>query len=275
MISFNSYSRLFIMVFSLGLVLWACDDNTLDPLDEETGIYSIYGVLDLNEETNYIRIRDLNAPFTAEATRELNAVVTLENLGIGTSEQLVSERTEQEGVYHHNFVVNGVIQPDTEYRLTIKRTDGVTVTVSEITPTKPEPVITSANTDCDTPIEVEFSPEKGGTLTYNIGFEFGRTYFLTTQVLRSDGNNPEKLSFAFTPADIIRSTIYSNLSQIRCHDLSSENFILLYRHYGPGLYEKIENDPFDILRSTERFGGYYNERLDIPIDTSRVCPQDC
>lgn len=270
-----SHSRLFIIILLFGVVLWACDENTLDPLDTDTGIYSIYGVLDLNEETNYIRVRDLNSPFTDEATRELNAEVTLENLSSGTVEVLESVRTENEDVYHHNFVVNGVIQPDTEYRITVKRTDGVTVAVASTTPTKPEPVITSANTDCYTPIEVEFAPVNGGTIVYIIVFQFRIPRSSPPRVLRSDGNNSGKLSFTFTPVDVIRSNLLSNLSHTLCHDLDSKNFIILYRHYGPGLYEKIENDPFDILRSTERFGGYYFERLEIPIDTSRVCPPDC
>jgi hypothetical protein len=270
--------RTCLYIFALSLIVWACD-NSLEPLDMDAGVYSIFGTLDLNKETNYIRVRDLNVPFTAEATRELNAVVTLENPGSGTVDVLESERLEHEGVYHHNFVVNGAIQPDTEYILTVERPDGVTITLSEITPTMPEPVINSFNTDCYTPIEVEFSPTNGGTIVYRIRFRFELfgTYFSAPRALRSNGNNQGKLSFTFTPIKKIPQLAGNPPPppNTRCHHMATDNLTVFYSHYGPGLYEKIENDPFDIMRSTERFGGFYVDSLEIPIDTSRVCPPDC
>ena len=80
----------YILLLAASFVFFYCD-NSFDPLDEETGIYAIYGVLDLNDSTNYIRIRDLNVPFTAEATESIDAEVSLEILDNAQSFTLNSE----------------------------------------------------------------------------------------------------------------------------------------------------------------------------------------
>ncbi len=58
------------------LSLSACDDK-FQPFEGEA-LYSIHGALDMDEETNHIRVRNMRAPFTAEGTRELDASVTLQ-----------------------------------------------------------------------------------------------------------------------------------------------------------------------------------------------------
>lgn len=258
----------------VGVMIIACD-NTLDPIDKETGIYAIYGFLDLDEEINYIRVRDLNAPFTAEATQDIDAVVTLENLESGTTQILESTVMEYEGVFLHNFQVNGKISSDTQYRLTAKRSDGVTVSVLTTTPTMPEPSVVPTNQDCYIPIDVKFEPTNGGTIVLRVGFQIGFEYWLSPQVLKTNEENPEeKISYTFTPREQL-ALVPGTGGNLSCHDMRDDNFYINYIHYSPGFYEKISNDPFDILASTERFGALYEDTLFIPIDTSRVCPQDC
>ena len=261
-------------VLFLFLMLFACD-NSIDPIDEDTGIFSIYGVFKLNEESNYIRIRDLNAPFTAEATQELDATVTLENRTANSVQTLESERTEHEGVYLHNFVVNGELEHDTEYRLTARRSNGASTSVTVITPTRTGGNASPTNQDCYTPIEVEFTPVNVGTIVYNIGFDFSNLRrFRGEVVLNLDGNTSGNSSFAFTPIDVVSLSSTGN-RRLRCDDMDNENFYIIFRHYSPGFYEKIMNDSFDILHSTQLFGAFYHGIIEIPIDTSRVCPPDC
>lgn len=131
----GSASWLWLGVF-LGVVtmLYGCD-NTIEPFDEETGLFSIYGYLSLSEETNVIRIRDLNTPLLRDPTRELDAKASLENLDDGTTEQLERSRLEFDGIYVHNFEVTMPVEPETEYQLTVERSDGVQATSTATTPT--------------------------------------------------------------------------------------------------------------------------------------------
>lgn len=254
----------------------ACD-NTLDPIDKDTGIYAIYGALDLNKETNYIRVKGLKAPFTAEATRNIDAAVTLENLRLGTKQVLEESAVmEYEGIFLHNFEVTGKIIPDTRYRLTAKRSDGVTVSVITATPTRPPPSATPINQDCYTPITVEFEPVKGGTIVLRVGYPFTiNGHWNPAQVLKADENaSGGKITYTFIPNEQVRFVTGTG-GKLRCHHLDGTNFYISYFHYGPGFHEKIINDPFNILASTDRFGAFYADTLVIPVDTSRVCPPDC
>jgi len=63
---------------------------------------------------------------------------------------------------------------------------------------------------------------------------------------------------------------------LRCGQaLQNGNIYLSYIHYSSGFHEQIENDPFDNLQSTQRFGALYYDTLAVPVDTSPICPQDC
>ncbi|MGN8225792.1 hypothetical protein [Gracilimonas sp. BCB1] len=274
----NSKTKLFVWwvtgIFLLGGILLSCD-NTLDPLNEEVGIFSIYGALDLDDSTHYIRVRDLNAPFTAEATRKIDAEVTFENLDLGTSLTLQGERKEYDGMYLHNFLINGEIQPDTEYRITARRSDGATTSVSVTTPVRSQVLAAPIDQNCYTPIEVEFEPLKSGTISYFVAYSYLNDLRIPVQgVLKSEENSSERVSFTFTPIDLV-SRLINQSGNLNCSDMDNEIFYLYYTHYSSGFYEKIMNDPFDILQSTQRLGSLYQDVFEIPIDTSRVCPQDC
>ncbi len=250
-------------------------DNSLKPVDTNDGIIAFYGALDLDKEINFIRVRDLNAPFTAEATRELNFEVTLKNLDDGSLEILRQQQSEYEGVYQYNYVVNKRITPDTRYRFKVTRPDCRFVSKTILSPTDPAPVAEPLNQDCYTPINVSFDPVNGSSLTYKIGFRLsGNIYWGPRQYLLSDDSTTTSLSLTFIPVNELRLVPYTR-AMLRCTDLVSEYFYLSYSHYSKGFAESLFIEEFDIFESTQRLGVYYEDTLAIPIDTSRVCPQDC
>jgi hypothetical protein len=128
-------------------------------------------MLDLLEETSYIRVRDMNAPFTLDATEELDAIVTLHNLDSGEITQLNSNVREFEGVYLHTFLFNDGVLPDTPYQLRIESSDGVELELNTLTPTLPVMQINRENDACTTPINLVFDPMNGGTMTLRFGLE--------------------------------------------------------------------------------------------------------
>jgi len=262
----------YILLIFIFLSILSCN-NSLEPLDKETGVYAIYGALDMDEQTNYIRIRDLNAPFTATATEFLDAEVTLENLNNEVIASLSSEREEYEGVFLHNFLVNQEILPNTSYKLTARRSDGITASVTTLSPTRPTFNALPINGNCYEPINIEFSPTNGGKIVYRLGFGIGvgGIRFKSPHILKED--NPGSISFYFTPFDELRTFRRS------CYTLNSNNIYIEYGYYGEGLYPydevPITANPFDIFQSTQVLGAFYKDTLFFSIDTSKVCPQDC
>ncbi len=276
MLYIYSMSNLKIQTFSICLLLVgtiSCD-NSLEPVDNN-GIIAFYGALDLDKETNFIRVRDLNAPFTTEATRELNFEVTLKNLDDGSLETLGQRRREYEGLYQYNYVVNQPIAPDTRYKFKVTRPDGHFVSKTILSPTYPVPVAEPVNQDCYTPIQVSFDPVNGSSFTYKIGFSLsGSIYWGARQYLLSADSTTTSLSLTFIPVDELKLVPFTR-AMLRCTDLVSEYFYLSYAHYSKGFAESIFIEEFDIFESTQRLGAYYEDTLAIPIDTSRVCPPDC
>lgn len=283
-INISSVYFLVIGIFLFFSFAISCD-NSIDPIDKETGIYSVYGVLDLNEQTNYIRVRDLNVPFTAEATREIDAEVTLGNLQTDLAKVLESERQKYEDIYLHNFIYKSEVIPETEYRLTVERSDGAAVNITVTTPTKPAPQASPLNQNCYIPIDFELSPLNGSTVVLRVGlppdyengedeedWSWGRKH-----VFKSDDHqSPGKAIFTFTPQEQIIEIIRASNIDRRCKEhLHDGNIHISYIHYGPGFYERISEESFDIFRSAQRFGALYYDTLAIPVDTNSVCPQDC
>lgn len=68
-------------------ILYSCD-NSLNPVIKNKGIYVIYGYLDINSDTNYIRVKNLKVPLRKATANTFNGTVTLTNLDNGASQIL-------------------------------------------------------------------------------------------------------------------------------------------------------------------------------------------
>jgi len=258
-------------IFSTGLL--SCD-STLKPVDKDFGIYAVYGMLDLRKDINYIRVRDLNVPFTESATREIDAEVTLENLNSGFTEVLERNRRLFNGVYQHNFKIEQEIEANTEYQFTITRSDGASLILNATSPSYPEPIAEPVNQDCYTPIDVTFNPMYKGTIVYLIEYKVGDTLRQGSFTLKNESIQGTGASFTFTPIDLLK-VVPGSRGAFRCTELTVPEFNITYRHFSEGFYEKFYENKFEAFESTQRFGSYYEDTLTIPIDDSRVCPPDC
>ena len=240
----------------------SCDD-ALQPIHESTALYSYYASLDMNEEVNHIRVRELTAPFTAEATEEIDAVVTLKNLYSGEVQILKHERQVYEDIYFHNFAVEKPVEPDTEYELTITRSDGRSVSATAHSPARVVPLVEPENRDCYTTINVELEPVNSGTIQIGYILEVpGDTIDTPLATLPLNESNGS-FSHSFIPNVIVTAWTFFN-----CHQLQSAEIGFYYKYYGPGFYERITHDSLDILESTKLFGVYYEDTIRIPIDIS-------
>jgi len=266
----------YFLLLLLGLLLAAGSliscENELDPIDRDMGIYGIYGALDLDEEVNYIRVKDLNAEFTEAATNIIDATVTFENLETGAVQTLSSDIIKWEDIFLHNFIVNGPIEPDNLYQVKVQRSDGVSVSIDTKSPTMPVPVPKPINQDCYTPIILTFEPTNGGTIELRVNI-YG-SHWGVPQVLTANEDQPNKITYEFTPKSRLEFVPLVG-PFLRCYDKRNNKVRIAYAHFGPGSYEKFYSEDFKILESTDRFGTLYQDTLTFPIDTSRVCPQDC
>jgi hypothetical protein len=273
----NKLSIFILIIFFLGLI--SCG-NSLDPLDKGTGTYTIYGAFNLREQPNYIRVRDINAPFTKAATEPIDGKVLLYNFGTDSVAVLEDQIVEYFDLYHHNFEYSENITPNTKYRVTVERSDGASRVLNMTTPTKPDPIIAPVNQECEVPVNFEMGPLNGSTVVVSLGYPPGKDSLNTITentewkwgpkyIFESDeGQLTGEVTFTFIPDEQLRliHKFYRFPTGI-CREYLKTGYIFLkLEHYGPGFYEDITSDTLDIMKN-QRFGGFYYDTLLVLVDT--------
>lgn len=264
---------IYFIVFTA--VISGCD-NTMDPFDEEKGLYSIYGYLDLNEEVNYIRVKDLNKPLPTDSTDTIDATVILENLNNNTKEILQDTLVQFNDIYTHNFRTAMEITPGTSYQITVERSDGKSVTATATTPHVADVSLEPTGQDCITPIEMTFKPVSGRyDLDLSIGFDYNEIRYWVSP--DADHFEEELVIFRFTPLNILDKIFYPpgpDSERVWCHMLDHDNLFVRYTHYGPD-FEDTGSDSLDIPGETVKFGALYEDSFSFPIDLVQICPPLC
>lgn len=263
---FNTYTVILLLLLSSGC------DNSMNAFDEEEGLYSIYGYLDLHEDINYIRIKDINETLQ-DSDGVIDAKVTFENLDNSTSEILQDTVVEFDGVKTHNFRTTLDINPDTEYRVTAERSDGKTASATAITPYIAETSVNPMGENCSTTVNIDFEPVRSkNSLWVDVGFYYNQDLFWVpiNTLLIEIGN---KVNATFTPMMLINEAFEGET--IYCFELSDDTFEVRYTHYGPGIYEEAVSDSIGIPGGSGRFGAFYKDSFSFPIDTTGICPPSC
>jgi hypothetical protein len=258
-------------IFIPALLFAGACDNSFDPTGPDNGTFSVQGTLDLLEETSYIRVRDMNEPFTLEATEELDATVTLQNLDAGTSTQLGSSVREYEGTYLHTFFVEDGVFPDTRYQLRVENSEGVLIEMNTVTPTLPQPQITRDNDACTTPVNLVFEPMNGGTFTLRYGTKLDTEEedgIWDPRIIElGPANYTDRISLTFIPERRAQGATFSSAP---CSSLLRYGHLYIaIAHYSPGFYEELNSDENTVLESTRQFGGFYADTLAIPVDVTQ------
>lgn len=260
------------LVIFLVFPFWGCD-NSFNPFEEGKVSYSIYGYMNIYEEVNYIRVKDLNKTLD-ETGEEIDAEVLLENLDNGRTQILQDTVVEFDGVKTHNFRTTMNIKPDTDYRVTVERSDGQTASITATTPYISETTIEPTSANCTTQVNINFEPIRSKLgLDMEVGFYFNNVLLWTrvNNILIETENN---VDLYFTPSKFINEVI-DREEEVFCEDLSDDIFEVRYIHYGPGIFEETLSDTLAISGGVGRFGAFYEDSFSIRIDTTNLCPPIC
>lgn len=150
-----SNSPLALLLLAVLIVGSGCD-NSIEPLSDRS-TFSIYGYLNLSEQRQFIRVRDVSEPLLGDsASQDIDAAVTLEELSTGTTWALRDSVIAFGDLYTHNFWTDLTLQPDTEYRVTVTRSDGVTTQATTRTPRAIAPVSVPEAGNCLTTFSIPF-----------------------------------------------------------------------------------------------------------------------
>lgn len=241
---------LFFGILLLMIILSACDDRTINGYDEEEGIFSVYGALDVDDKRHVIRVRNLLEPFNENSTFPIDATVTFSNLETGATTVLQDSVIQFTAGKVHNYILNEVLKPDTPYQLTVERSDGATVQTIITTPAVTEVTyVPNKIYYCEEPIYFQFnnvrSPE---VVTMEVGVLYqGEEHWAPIQIVgkyqydpRLDMiilfMRPRNLLVEIFPPELPGDPFFNryNLSpRVNCDELDKELFMFRYIHYGP------------------------------------------
>lgn len=279
------YLALFFCMFYGGC------DNSIQPLDRQNGVFSIYGILDLREDVNFVRVKDLNRTLLQDTAGTIDATVVIEDLQNGNSDVMQDSIVAFDGVKTHNFYTGMDILPDTRYRVSVERSDGRTVSVEAETPSRARTNVEPVMEDCLTRIRVTFSPIRSrNNLSLTFGFNYKGQRWWVNPRANSLGDPSDFIEdddiqdYSFTPKSIL--DLYppgsgdspfeeDNGIEIWCHQLDNDQFYIRYTHFGPGFPESSTSDSLEIPGGAGRLGALYTDTLNFQIDTLNICKPNC
>lgn len=278
----RSIFRNALLVVLAGLVvLCAGCENNFDPLNQERADYTVYGALDVYADVNHVRVRNLDTPFTADSTRELDVTVTLTDEGRGVTETLRDSVVKYDNIYTHNFRSRMDIRPETRYRLTVHpEQEGDPLEATTTTPRIAEGNAQPTGMDCETPIRLTFdhvqSPQD---IEVVVGFRH-EGELEKTEVQMGQGDVPDQVTATFTPKEVLNTPPPCVPPEYEppptwCHQLDTAKLYIKYTHFGPESTWLPKADSVNIPGGTGAFRSYYRDDFPVPIDTTNVCEPSC
>ncbi len=249
------------------LVLIVSCDNTIDAVTEGRATYSVYGYLDINRDTNFVRIKKLDSRLLNESFQKLEAKVTLTNLSTDKTQVLQDSVIPFENVKTHAYFTTMKITPTTSYRLSVTGPNGEGI--SAVTTT---PAIANASVQLDKVINFDWRP---------VHYESVFTYSLSDSAFQFNSSDNDK-GFCFhidAFGDYITipgfcRIVMPNESNYRF--LSIPKFLILnkvsddtsfklyvaYRHFSIGSFKPIiTTDSISIPGKSGQFGSLYTDTL--------------
>jgi len=118
-------------------LLAGCDSTDVDPYIDSNQYFSIYGSLDMQLKTQYIRIVAIDTVFGSREA-ELDATVTTTDLNTGEVEEWRDSLYQfDDGTTGHVFSSDFRIRAGHSYRLEVRRSDGVVTSAETTVPPEP------------------------------------------------------------------------------------------------------------------------------------------
>lgn len=255
-----------LVTLIIGYTISSCSDRTINPFEENQGVFSVYGALKVGESPNYIRVRDLLQPFNSDTTEDLGATVTFTDLSTGESTVLRDTSVVFSGNITYNYILEEDLKLDNQYRITVEGSDGRSVSSIATTPRQ---TIADHQPDdefvfCETTLDFTFdNVEPPEFVQMEIGVEYnGQYHWAPMEIVGDIEYDPvtEKMVVEMSPRNllvevfppIIPDNPYFNpyllFPTVGCDDLDSNIIQIRYTHFGPewGTGRPQENSPIDI-----------------------------
>lgn len=286
-----AYKYLIIGLSFIILSIQGCHDTKINPYEDETNNYSIYGALNLNDTEHIIRVRDLTLFHNDSSSKTLNAIVRFHDLEAGTSQTLRDSVVQFPAGYTHNFLLNKKLKTRTTYQVTVEgpnRSASSTFTTPGITEVRVFPI--GAPISCSVNFWIDFEnllPREN--IRIEIGFVYrGSIHWFEPNMYCANVEYKEslqQLTVYTTPLFLLNEIFppeneveWVNCRQtpsprVTCRDLGSDIAYIRHLHLGPDwnkVYPLYPTDPLDIQEVADGLGflgAYYDDITTYKVST--------
>lgn len=99
------------------VVLSGSCDRVINPFEDETGTYSVYGALNVEDELHSVRVRNVTIPFLSDSALGYDDINVFFHYPDNRVVQLRDSVINFNGNYTYNYLIDGALEPDSEYRI--------------------------------------------------------------------------------------------------------------------------------------------------------------
>ena len=280
MIQQNKLLYFFFFSFLMSVLLSGCKERAINPFEDDQGIYSIYGALEIGKNQNIIRVKNLLEPFSASSATPFDATVTFTDLGNNATTQLRDTTVDYEVGKTHNFILEENLELDSQYRITVERSDGEMVSSIATTPGETDAsYFPQMFINCETAIRFSYGNVKlSEFIEMEIGAEYqgdihwaemdlvGDIEYDYQQNIGRVTMSPRNLLVEVFPPILPDNPYYDPYKlfpTVTCSELDSNVMRIRYKHFGPEwstgrpiLEGQLDIDSGDIENGLGFFGAY-------------------
>ncbi len=116
-------SLLFIIIAFCVAITSACDSR-FEPLKESDAVFSMFGVLDLHADTQWVRVMPIGESFIPRDTSQTDVSVILANMASGETVELNDSLFQFSDAYAWNYWTTYPLNPNQKYELIATTKDG-------------------------------------------------------------------------------------------------------------------------------------------------------
>jgi len=133
--------HLFLALFGTVVLLVGCETSVQPFSESDQYHYSIFGILNPAQDTQWVRVEPISVPSSGGAPRAIDATVALEHVESGQTwtlrDSLMAVAPDER---QHNFWTTAPIASGATYRLVVRNDDGDTTRATTTTPVEPPSV---------------------------------------------------------------------------------------------------------------------------------------
>lgn len=264
-------SKITFIMLIIGLsavYLFSGCEASFNPVNEEKGSYSIYGSLNIDRQKNYIRVKNLNIPFSRDTISQLDATVKLKDLTRGNTETLRETVIKTAGVKIHTFIAEMAIRPETEYVATVQDANGREVSAQTRTPVVSQKItLQPQQLGCRENFEIVFEPVNPDELI-QLKISFGEQLDTNAYVFfEAKGRGQTQAFISLRPYDVVRVNFqFPPPRENDCEQIDTNFLTMVYTHYGFRPGTSTTSDSINVPGGTGEFLGFYRDTLTFELD---------